>query len=469
MSAKPIIFLNPMEGVEGKLKLVIKDFTTELKAELMQFHLIGQQQGRLQINHDQDHIRQLSDYFMGRVMINTRYLYQKPVKVPAQTVKLHAAEKLQTLPHVNLLPMTHEGKTFLKLQLTYNKQLYGILFQISGIKWSKTYKCFITHFSEASITHLLRQLKGAARLSLSKKIEINSLQLQKALWEQHLPEGHKTCSLKLLEMMKLRNYSMNTIRTYYAMILKFLNASELPLEVIHAYSEAEVNAYHAKLRESGHYSVSYINQSVNAVQLYYRHCVGKPLNVEQVFRPKKASTLPKILARQEIEAMLTKTVNIKHKAMLLLIYSAGLRAGEVLRLKWEDISLPDGRIHIKAAKGKKDRYTPLSLKAGNLLQQYRKQYPTKVYVFEGQYGGAYSYRSLQQIFKRAMKEAGITAPYTLHCLRHSFATHLLESGTDLRYIQQLLGHSSSKTTEIYTHVSMQALDKIVSPADMLNI
>lgn len=253
------------------------------------------------------------------------------------------------------------------------------------------------------------------------------------------------------------------------MILKFLNAHPQPLEVIQAFSEAEVNAYHSRLQQSKKYSVSYINQSINAVQLYYRLVVQRPLRLAQVVRPKKEATLPKIIPRQEIEQLLAKTSNLKHKTMLLLIYSAGLRSGELLQLKWNDLDLKAGRIHLKGAKGKKDRITLLSQKAKALLLQYQQEYRSADYVFEGQYGGRYSYRSLQQVFKRAMKEAGITAPYTLHCLRHSFATHLLESGTDLRYIQQLLGHSSSKTTEIYTYVSMQALEKIVSPADQLTI
>lgn len=470
MSAKPIIYLNALEEGQDKVKLVLKDFPESLKQQLEQLHYIEQQQGRLVMTHDANLIRQLSDYFLDSAWVNTKYLHQRPVQVPAKQVSLHSGNTAKVfIPTINLLPMEHEGKTFLKLQMRYHKPLYGVLFQTAGVKWSRSYRCFITHFSEEHILLILNSLRGIARISLSKKINLDSLVLQKALWDQQLPEGHKSVSIQLMEYMQLKNYSLNTIRTYYAMIIKFVNTTSVPLDIIHAYGETEINTYHARLKESGRYSVSYINQSINAVQLYYRHCVGKPLNLEQIHRPKKETSLPKIISRQEIEKILAKTTNLKHKSMLLLVYSAGLRAGEVLGLKWTDININDNRIHIKAAKGKKDRCVMLSQNARTLLIKYRKAYPSKEYIFEGQYGGAYSYRSLQQVFKRALKEAGINTPYTLHCLRHSFATHLLESGTDLRYIQQLLGHNSSKTTEIYTHVSMQALDKIVSPADQLNI
>ncbi len=465
----PVIFLNAMDPRGDHLKLVLKDFPPSLKKELVHFHLIRQQAGNLLLLRDENHIRQLSDYFRGRVMINTSYLYKKGIKVPERAVSLIPGKPKPAISTLYLLPITHEGKLFLKIQFRYQRQLYRLLSQAEGVRWSQTYRCFLTHFSEASIMNLLDNIKGVARLALNSKVTINSLELQKALWEQQLLAGSKTCSLHLLEIMKLKNYSFNTVRTYHALILKFLNATSLPLEIIHDYDEAEINRYHTALKEKGGYSVSYVNQSINAIQFYYHHCVKRPLNLQQVFRPKKPATLPKILSRQEIEEIFRMTDNPKHKSMLLILYSSGLRAGELLNLTWDDISLAERKIHIKAAKGCKDRYSILSQKACHLLGQYRKSYRTKYYVFEGQYGGKYSYRSLQQIFKRSLQRANITKPYTLHCLRHSFATHLLEAGTDLRYIQQLLGHNSSRTTEIYTHVSMQALHKIISPADSLNI
>ncbi len=469
MPKLPTIFLNVIDQQPDQCRLAIKDATRQLNQALEPLPYLQKQQGQWQMPRDEGYIRQLTDYLQGRAIINTRFLYQKPLQVPRKEVSLQQDRPTRRLPVINLLPFSHQGKTFLKLQLRYRKALYHQLFQLDGVQWSRTYRCFVTTFSERSILSLIAQLAGIARVSLSRKITLNSLSLQKALWEQQVPEGHKTIEVELLEHMKLKNYSLNTMRTYHAMTLKFLNAHSQPVEVIQSFGEAEVNAYHSHLKERGSYSVSYINQSINAVQLYYRVVAQRPLRLAQVVRPKKEATLPKIIPRQEIEQLLAKTRNLKHKTMLLLIYSAGLRSGELLCLKWQDIHLSDHKIHLKGAKGKKDRVTLLSKKAKALLLQYQQEYNTLNYVFEGQYGGKYSYRSLQQVFKRALKETGICAPYTLHCLRHSFATHLLESGTDLRYIQQLLGHSSSKTTEIYTYVSMQALEKIVSPADQLTI
>ena len=416
-----------------------------------------------------DQIRLLSDYFLGRLRVNTKYLRCKAIQVPRQPVAIRAASSRKVFPRVMLLPINHEGKTFLKLQTVYRRSFYRILFQTEGVRWSQTYRCFVTHFSEDSILQLLSRLKGQAQVNVSSKIGLNSLSLQKSLWEQQLPEEQIGVPIEFLEFMKLRNYSFNTMRTYHSMVLKFLTTHNVPLEIVDAFSESEINAYHTQLKDSGRYSVSFINQSINAVKLYYKHCLGKPLDLQQVFRPKKEATLPKIIAKQEIEAILSNIINIKHRTMILLLYSAGLRSGELLFLRWGDINLIDNRVHIKGGKGRKDRCTLLSQKVKTLLIDYRKAYGSKEYVFEGQYGGPYSYRSLQQVFRRALKDAGITAPYTLHCLRHSFATHLLEAGTDLRYIQQLLGHNSSKTTEIYTYVSSQALEKIVSPADQLSI
>lgn len=186
-------------------------------------------------------------------------------------------------------------------------------------------------------------------------------------------------------------------------------------------------------------------------------------------RPAKELTLPVILSEQEVESLLKTITNLKHKCLLLVLYSAGLRIGELLALQLGDVDRHRRQIHIKAAKGKKDRITVLSAKASQYLEQYLAIYTPQQFVFEGPQGKAYSLSSVQVIYREACERAGITKKVTLHTLRHSFATHLLERGTDLRYIQTLLGHSSAKTTQIYTHVSTKAMEEIRSPADFLDI
>lgn len=179
--------------------------------------------------------------------------------------------------------------------------------------------------------------------------------------------------------------------------------------------------------------------------------------------------LPTVLSEQEVAAILGQIENIKHKCILSLIYSAGLRISEAIHLELRDIDRTRGLITIRQSKGKKDCLVPLSPKINTLLNTYLEAHKPRKYLFEGQSGGLYSDRSIQNILKNACHKAGITKHTTVHTLRHSFATHLLEKGTDLRYIQEILGHSSSKTTEIYTHVSKKMIGTIRSPFDDLDI
>lgn len=190
--------------------------------------------------------------------------------------------------------------------------------------------------------------------------------------------------------------------------------------------------------------------------------------VDKIHRPKRAKVLPNVLSKEEVKLILNAHSNIKHKMMLSLIYSCGLRCGELLALKPVDIDSNRNIVLLKNSKGKKDRIAPLSPKILEMLREYYKAYKPTTYLFEGVIPGEpYSDKSLQSVLKQALKKVGNTKPVSLHWLRHSFATHLLESGTDLRYIQELLGHSSSKTTEIYTHVSTKSIQQIKSPFDDL--
>lgn len=190
--------------------------------------------------------------------------------------------------------------------------------------------------------------------------------------------------------------------------------------------------------------------------------------VDKIHRPKRSKVLPNVLSKEEIKLIWNAHSNIKHKMMLSLIYSCGLRRSELLNLKPADIDSKRGIVIIRQGKGKKDRIAPLSPKILEMLREYYVLCKPKTWLFEGQnIGEQYSEYSLQSVLKQALQKVGNTKPVTLHWLRHSYATHLLENGTDLRYIQELLGHSSSKTTEIYTHVSTKSLQQIKSPFDDL--
>jgi integrase/recombinase XerD len=215
-------------------------------------------------------------------------------------------------------------------------------------------------------------------------------------------------------------------------------------------------------------SESYQNQVVNAIKLYFKTIRETQIEIEKIHRPKRAKALPNVLSKEEVKAILEAPTNVKHKMMLSLIYSCGLRCGELLALEPKHIDSKRNIVLLKNSKGKKDRIAPLSPKILELLRAYYVMYKPVKYLFEGTIvGEQYSDKSLQQVMKQALQKAKISKPATLHWLRHSFATHLLESGTDLRYIQELLGHSSSKTTEIYTHVSTKNIQQIRSPFDDL--
>lgn len=275
------------------------------------------------------------------------------------------------------------------------------------------------------------------------------------------------CNDAIVAMEKqliLKSYSPNTIKTYMGMFRYFIRFHEWrdPNEL----GEAEVKAWLFELAEKG-YSESYLNQAVNAVKFYYERVLGQDRRFYSLPRPKRSKRLPLVLSAEEVRRMIDTVKNLKHRAILSTAYAGGLRLGELLELKPDDIDSSRMLIRVRNAKGKKDRYVMLSERLLELLRKYWKEYKPNEYLFEGQMGGKYGRRSVQEIVKRAAREAGIKKNVTTHTLRHSFATHLLEAGTDLRYIQELLGHGSSKTTEIYTHVSNSDLGNIVSPLDAL--
>lgn len=271
-----------------------------------------------------------------------------------------------------------------------------------------------------------------------------------------IPEGY-------LAKLKRRRYSANTINTYCSLFRDFINFyPDVKPEDI---TQQQIQVYQDYIINDRRVSFSTQNQSVNAIKFYYEQVLGNE-KMELVFeRPRREFKLPEVLSKEEVRLILDAPQNLKHKAMLTLVYSGGLRCGEVLNLKPGDINSQRMMIHIRSAKGNKDRLTILSHKALAILREYHKNYHPETWLFEGAKGGPYSAVSLRAVFKRAVMHARISRRVRLHDLRHSFATHLLESGVDLRYIQSLLGHNSSKTTEIYTHVSNSHIGLINSPLD----
>jgi len=266
--------------------------------------------------------------------------------------------------------------------------------------------------------------------------------------------------------MLRKGMSSKTIGVYNKHIKRYLklNINSDPLDAKTA------NDYIYDLIAIQELSHSFVNQAISAVKLYFKvNCPKSPIR-HKMIRPRGDKLLPKVLSQTEVARILNAHTNVKHKAILYLTYSAGLRVSEVCALRIEHIDADRMMISIKAGKGRKDRYTLLSKSALELLRDYYAAYLPKHWLFEGAKSeDPITIRTVQRIFKKACEKADIKKSVGIHSLRHSFATHLLESGTDLRYIQELLGHKSPKTTQIYTHVSNTALQRIVNPLDRMNL
>ena len=338
----------------------------------------------------------------------------------------------------------HRRETRIAVSFEKNAELIYRIKKLEGAKWSSSF----------SVWHLPDTAENRIRFRLPPASDF-------------LPSEDAILKIeKFKQWLCSKRYSENTIKTYSEALRKFmLFYREKPISEI---TNEDVIIYNNNYILKNNLSASYQNQIVNAIKLFFRTIRDTKIEIDKIHRPKTAKLLPNVLSKEEVKLILNAHSNLKHKAMLSLVYSCGLRCGELLSLLPRHIESKRNIVLLKNAKGKKDRIVPLSSKILEMLREYFKIYKPSTYLFEGQTAGKpYDSRSLQLILKKALHKTGITKPVTLHWLRHSYATHLLESGTDLRYIQELLGHNSSKTTEIYTHVSTKNIQQIKSPFDDL--
>lgn len=387
------------------------------------------------------------------------------------------------LPKVELKPSEHKACHVVQIIFEKNERILSALKSSTHLRWSQTMNCWYMPRTNAVRQQIFELLRGKAWMDYSAlRPQGPEVHTVKAVSSAVPPELKIRTSANLplppltevaqdkievfRKWLRSRRYSESTIVTYIDALKTFLRF--YANKSVHEITNEDIIAFNNEYILKHHLSASFQNQTVNAIKLFYRTVETKNLNPELVHRPKRAHSLPNVLSKEEVKALLGACGNLKHKAMLCLIYSCGLRRGELLKLKWSDIDVNRHLVVIRQAKGRKDRVVPLSVKIMELLREYSQVYASKDWVFEGQ-GGRHPYdeRSLQNVLKGALGKSGITKPVTLHWLRHSYATHLLENGTDLRYIQEILGHSSSRTTEIYTHVSTRSIQKVISPFDSL--
>lgn len=272
---------------------------------------------------------------------------------------------------------------------------------------------------------------------------------------------------RLVEEMKLRGFSFRTIRAYTGQVDRYMRfCQSYPVGEEAWLAVSRLSEFSLSLLESGR-SHAHVNQAISAVKFYLKHVCGIA-ELEPYVRPKKEKKLPNVLTRDEVMRLLRQTGNLKHRAIHYLTYSSGLRVGEVVRLRLKDLDRERKTVHIRQGKGRKDRVTVLSEAAYEVVEAYLRSglADPAGWLFPGQYPGRHlTERSVQKLFEQKLRDAGIRKDVSVHSLRHSFATHLLEGGIDLRYIHELLGHQNIRTTEIYTHVSVKDVRRIRSPLD----
>lgn len=390
----------------------------------------------------------------------------------------------------------------LKALLYQNNEVIGIYFSRNltitklvrkqpGVKWSKTNACWHFPLTEAGYLQFIQAIKGSAKVDnshlkayLEKRKKVKTVlavagKIQPAkkmsaakpvalsvAWQ--LSKENLAALEKLGQLLQLKAYSKSTINTYrneFIQLLKILKhraADEL--------SPDDIKRYMVFAMEQKGISENTAHSRLNALKFYYEQVLGREKFFWEIPRPKKQHQLPKLLNETEIRKLFNALTNKKHKAMLFTAYSAGLRVSEIVNLKIADIDSGRMQILIRQGKGKKDRYVNLSPILLDILRSYISNYLPRpvLYLFESKETcGAYPTRTVQQIFSNAKSKAGILKEVGIHSLRHSFATHLLDKGTDIKYIKDLLGHFSLKTTERYLHVSKKQLVNIISPFDDL--
>jgi integrase/recombinase XerD len=362
---------------------------------------------------------------------------------------------------VRLYLRVHRGVERIFIDAPWEAALDKALRLVAGRKWSSSCRAWHLPRTREAVRDLLARCNGIAR------VDISGLR-QQAVAGVRLSKVNAAILELYVQHLQLKSYSASTIRTYRNEFRVFLSVlKNVPADALTVQRLKDYLAYcYDVLKLSEHT----IHSRINALKFYYEQVLGREKFFWEIPRPKKPVQLPKLLNEREVGRLFKALTNKKHKAMLLTAYSAGLRVSELAQLKIADVDSGRMQLFIERAKGKKDRYVNLSPLLLDILRDYIstcKPRP-RVYLFEsGQTRQAYPIRTIQQIFTNAKHSAGIRKEVGVHSLRHSFATHLLDKGTDIRYIKELLGHFNIKTTERYLHVSNNNLVNIVSPLDDL--
>lgn len=402
---------------------------------------------------------------------------------------------------VEFRPLLHRGKECIGIYFEINFRIQGALQRTGVVKFSGTHKCWYIPLGRENYEKVVAALKGLAEIEQSElyryqhdkkkekpqatspasfpkpAISLQSAPIPTGKAVQHTPRSSAggrihDVNAHVLPMMKerlqLKAYSPSTLRTYLNEMRQLLQTiGNIPADDL---SPGHLRRYLVYCLKKLELTENTLHSRINALKFYFEQVLGREKFFWEIPRPKKHLILPKVLGEDELARLFNALTNLKHKAMLFTGYSAGLRVSELAALKIKHIDSGRMQILVENAKGKKDRYVNLSPVLLDILRVYIKNYKPKPkeYLFESeQTGTCYPIRTIQRIFQLAKEKAGIPKSVGIHSLRHSFATHLLEKGTDIRYIKELLGHFNIKTTERYLHVAKQHLVNIISPLDEL--
>jgi len=367
---------------------------------------------------------------------------------------------------VSLYNIIVKQEKMVGIKFNSDKVLLALVTQLDKSSWNDIHNMYVVPSRRGLLKEIFSLFRGVAW------VDCKQITGRRSSARGHTQESEyaklkrkiklNRCPEVYLQTMINKGYAIRTIQGYLLGFERFLAFHhKLALNEI---AEPQILEYVSMLNDYKH-SKSYINVEVNAIKFYFEIVLGMPNQCYYIDRPVKDRKLPIVLSKSEVAEMMRVTHNIKHTCVIGLLYSAGLRRAELLNLKLIDVDSARMLIHVRAAKGNKDRYTLLSSTILEQLRNYFRLERPKEYLFEGARGGQYSATSVTLVVKRAASRAKIKKRVTPHTLRHSFATHLLEAGTDLRYIQTLLGHNSTKTTEIYTHVANKSYKEIINPLD----
>ena len=398
--------------------------------------------------------------------------FVEPVAEIATTAEASAdstflQDKITLLPHPNERNKMciHVPKPMLPAYLPIVKNMHGR-------RWNPEHLVWEVPLTKVSVRFVNKYLPDVAHWifqpgdDLPERLDV-PLPFAKKSAETFIPARYEVAVTALEQTLMLKRYSYRTIKSYKNCFRRFIRYYDdtKPSKL----TRAQIDAYIVHLIKTKNITESHQNQILSAIKMFYSATIEQEEKVRYLIRPKKSMKIPHVLTEAEVARLLKATDNLKHQCILMLIYSGGLRLSELIQLRLADLQPDNQRLFVYGGKGKKDRCTLLSPKVWGRLQHYLEVYMPVEWVIEGQDGGQYSPRSVQKLFTKAKLIAQINPYATVHTLRHSFATHLLEKGVDLRYIQELLGHESSKTTEIYTHLTHTGWAKVKSPIEDLDI